>query len=235
MDNLEKKLINIPKHKLRLKADLKIKTRLYKMIILEKVNNFSQLFVFKSIFLNRAMIVALMVFMILGSTAFYAYGSERITLGDKLYPLKLTLENVKDNLTPSSVSKVKNYNNLSTRRLEEALILSNKQKEVDNQITKTIDRAVENVGKSVAAVKKIDDSKESEKATTKVKENSNNNLRVLEKIEKNINHQEHQELSKKIDEAKESINQYNNSFDNEDDNKSHKQKDKKDKRDKRDE
>lgn len=218
----------MPSHKLGFKADLKIKARLYKMIILEKVNNFSRLFVFKNLFLNRAMVVALMIFVILGSTAFYAYGSERITLGDKLYPLKLTLENVKNNLTPSSVSKVKNYNNLSTRRLEEALILSNKQKEADNNITKTIDRAVENVGKSVATVKKIDNSEESEKATTKIKENSDNNLRVLEKIEKNINHQEHQELLKKIDEAKESINKYNNSFNNEDDNKSHKQKDKKD-------
>lgn len=212
MDNLEKKLINIPKHKLGLKADLKIKICLYKMIILEKVSNFSQSFLSKNIFLNRVMVVALMIFIILGSTAFYAYGSEKITLGDKLYPLKLTLESVKNNLTPSSVSKVTNYNNLSTRRLEEALILSNKQKEADKHITETIDRAIENVGKSVAAVEKMNSLEDSVKATTKIKENSNNNLRVLEKIEKNINHQEHQGLLKKIDEAKESLKKYDDSL-----------------------
>jgi hypothetical protein len=125
------------------------------MVILDKINNFTKPFIFKSLFLNRAMAVALMIFIILGSTSFYAYGSEQVTLGNKLYPLKLTVENVKNHLTPTSASKVKNYNDLSTRRLEEALRLSSKQQETDNHIAETIDRAVENVGKSAEAITKI--------------------------------------------------------------------------------
>lgn len=216
MDNLEKKLIDLPKHKLKLSADFKIRGRLYKMLILKKLSNFFNPLAFKGFILNKAIIVGLMVFLILGSTSLYAYGSEQVTLGNKLYPLKITVENVRNSLISSSVAKTKNYNSLSARRLEEALVLSNQevsyQQEANDRIAQTIDKAVASFGQSVATAKKIKNPEESKKAAIKLKENSDNNLQVLEEIEKNINIKEHQDITKKISEAKEVIKGYDSSF-----------------------
>jgi hypothetical protein len=226
MDNLERQLSNLPKNKLRLGTDLKIRLTLYKMIIQKNIVHFFDASSFKGFIFQKAWLIGLLVISMISSVSFYAYGSEQVTAGNALYPIKQTIETTKNILTASTVNKAKNYNELSTRRLEEALSLSNKESNSspekhegsnhNEHIMETIDKAIKNFDQSVISVEKIENEDEKKNIVNNLRTKNDDNIKVLEEIEKNVNIKEHEDIVEKISEAKEKIKKYNHYSEDED-------------------
>ncbi len=212
MDNLERKLLDLPRHKLGLKADLKIRLQLYYLVFINSFNSFRQIFKIHNLFLFRGMAVAVVVFILLGGTSLYAYSNNQITVGSPLYPLKRTAETVKNNLSISDVVKTESYNKQSQRRLVEASIVSNQaqksDEETDAQLSKIIDQAVESFNKSVVVADKIKDSDKSDAVSKTLKDDSHESLDLLDSISKNVENHDNQELSEKIERARVTIDEY---------------------------
>jgi len=214
MEDLEKKLSGFKQHRLSRRADWKIRFRLHKIILKQKAMSFFDAFNFRGLSINNAVLVVLVVIFVISSTSLYAYGSEQVTPGKVLYPLKRTIETVKNELSPTGAAKADNYNGLSSRRLEEALILSNQgrtitdegdDEKLHNDISASIDRAVDNYNRSVENTDKINNEEKQTETVDKLKVSGDDKIRVLEEIGKNINSENDHGLNIKINEAKEKI------------------------------
>jgi len=115
MDKLEIKLNNLPKARLGWRADLKIKTRLYTVILRKRLASEKMRFSSGS----RALAGSLLL-LILIIVPGYAYASAAVVPGDFLYPLKIGLEKIELNLARETEKKAEVYAELSARRLAEA-------------------------------------------------------------------------------------------------------------------
>jgi hypothetical protein len=127
MIELEKQLNNLPKPKLGLRADLKIRFRIYKLIIKRDLEGLCAAWLPKRS--GYAPLAALfLLFTIIVAVPSYAYASDKVTLNHPLYPIKRSLEDVQLSLSFTSEQKAETYSKLAERRLDEANVLSNEGK-----------------------------------------------------------------------------------------------------------
>src|SRR3989339_559240 len=98
MENLEKNLSNLPKPKLSWQADFKIRFKIYSFIFVKNLKKPFALLLIKNTLVARVALTALVVIIVLGSTAVYAASNDQLTLGDTFYPLKKVIENVEKQL-----------------------------------------------------------------------------------------------------------------------------------------
>lgn len=122
MKNIEEQLKNLPKAKMPLTADLKIRIMIYRLQwrkYAEKQNIF-RLF-------SRKMAYAFASVLLLASTVSvpaFAYASPGVVKGNPFYPLKILLEKAELAIPKSNEAEAKIYEKNVSRRLAEAEILS---------------------------------------------------------------------------------------------------------------
>ena len=118
MDNLEKKLNNLPRARLRRRADLRIRFRLYAAILKKRLAPEKMRFSW-----NFRALAGSVLLLILIVVPGYAYAGVNVVPGDFLYPLKMKLEEIELSLARKK-KKVEIYAELSAKRLAEAKVLA---------------------------------------------------------------------------------------------------------------
>lgn len=216
MDKLEKILENLPKPKLSLAADLKIKLKLYYFMSVNSLARFFSSMVRRKLIFRNSLAVALIIIIIFSGTSIYAYGNNEITPGTSLYALKRVMEKVEERMSLTDVAKVQAYQKFSGRRLEEALHLSQerlpdgenvKKIKISGEIQKNIDEAVNNIISASNKVEEIKDEAKLETAKVKLRKNENERMNYLDEIKKNASLEQDNKLIEKINQAKEMIGQ----------------------------
>ncbi|MDO8592674.1 MAG: DUF5667 domain-containing protein [bacterium] len=223
MDNLEKILANLPKPKLRLKADLKIKSKLYYLILSKRLEKlFSQPAPRGQVYiLKNSLAIALMIIIIFSGTSIYAYSSGEVMPGNRLYSLKRAMEKVEQQASITPAAKSQTYQKFSQRRLEEALRLSRRKSSggqisnADNQqvsanIQKNIAEAVSNLITAADTAAAIKNQAESLAAQSRITERADSEVKYLNQIAAFAAFADDQEILDKVSDAKTAINQYQN-------------------------
>jgi len=222
MDNLDKLLSALPKNKLRRRADFKIKFRLYRLIFLNKLET-----AFDFSALNKGWVLAFGVLLIFSTTSVYAYASDDVIPGNQLYPLKIAIEKIEQKIAVTPVAKIETYNKLSARRLQEAVVLSEKNPDSNQtkNIKKNIEAEVSNQAAILDRINKLDNNKKIESLINLTKENNRKKIDYLEKIGKYAKDNKNEEILEKVNEAREVIShqRYNNEKENNNDDDKNKQ------------
>lgn len=212
MENLEKLLSELPKNKLSRQADLKIKYRLYRIIIL---NNLASIFDFsnlRALSMNKAWVIAAVILLICGTTSVYAYASNDILPGNQLYPVKIALEKIEQKITTNNTSKIANLEKFSERRLNEAVGLSQKKQESDKagqkineDIKKNIAAELVNHDIVVKHINDLQDDQEAKNMIDRTRKNDEAKISYLDKIGEYARTNNDQEILQKVNEAREKI------------------------------
>ena len=139
MESLEKQLNSLPKAKLGLKADLRIRFALYRELLKRGLPVFGRGFLLKP-----AAALAILALLVACIVPGYAYASGNVTRGSFLYPVKLAVEQVELKLAINENFKAETLAKFSLRRLSEAKVLAEKDggSEQEDNLKKTIDEAV---------------------------------------------------------------------------------------------
>jgi len=219
MENLEKNLSNLPKPKLSWQADFKIRFKIYSFIFVKNLKKPFALLLIKNTLVARVALTALVVIIVLGSTAVYAASNDQLTLGDTFYPLKKVIENVEKQLTISETAKVDTLGKFSERRLKEALNLAQEELEndeadedtmvSDNNIEQSIDEALDNVDSAMKTRQKMENINSAEKAKDSIKKKNESIIQYLEDIGDIAEKNQDEEMFDKVNKAREAINKYN--------------------------
>jgi hypothetical protein len=217
MDNLEKQLFNLPRPKMSLRADLKTKLKLYYLILIKSLSRFSNSLLSKNLALKRALIILLIIILLFSGTSIYAYTNNNITPGNAFYPLKRAVESVEKKLSLTDSSKVDTLEKFSERRLKEAVHLSNENlqnkqtgesQKVSNDISRTIDEAINNLGAAVRTTSEIKDETKAQENRNEIQNQQDSIIKYLNTIEQNASTSQDHEVFNKVGEAKQAINKY---------------------------
>lgn len=215
MDKLEAQLNKLPSAKLSLAADTKIKSRLFKAMAAQNFNRLGSLSWLALKPVGRTVAIASLAVLLLVGTSIYAYASGGVTQGSALYPLKRAVEALEETVNLSPAAKVKTYSKFSERRLQEALILSQKntpaneqEQEVINEHIKTsLDEAADNISSVVNQAKTGAERGETE-AIKQLKEKNEDTTKYLRAIEDKAQSEHNEEVIKKVNEVRDNIRQY---------------------------
>ncbi|MFA6253036.1 MAG: DUF5667 domain-containing protein [Patescibacteria group bacterium] len=225
MEDLEKQLSRLPKSELSKTADFKIKFKIRLFIFTKNLQKFGQTFFHPHSLMTKVSLVALLVFVVLGSTVVYAVNNDNITPGHSFYPLKKTIENVEQQLSLTKTSQVDTLGKFSERRLKEALNLSQEDSKghttdenavVSNNIKQTISEAVDNVDSAIKTSQKIVNTKNAKKAKESIKKKNKDIMQYLDNIGNIAQENQDEEVMDKIREAKKAIDKYNEQLDEDD-------------------
>lgn len=152
MDKLEKTLNTLPRKKIPMMADLRLRWRIYKMTRPESIPLLKPVFV-----------AAFCVVLVFSSVSSYAYASENVTEGNPLYPIKRGLEKVELSLSTPKAKEEKLIK-FTKRRLNEMKRLTAVTNEVDMPKKAEVVKTLESMRKDIESAKKINaaslDSKE---------------------------------------------------------------------------
>jgi hypothetical protein len=192
MDNLEKIFTSLPKSKLGVLADFKIRFKLYRLITLGYLKNIF-VFNFRHSLLSRGLIAAVVVFAIFSATAIFAYANNNIVPGDKIYPLKIAVEKLEQKITANKTAKIAVYEKMSVRRLKEAVNLSaenlssnsenkSNQEKVTENINKNINEVVDNHQSVVNSINNLDNYDKAVEAVHKARDIDKMKTDYLNKI-----------------------------------------------------
>ncbi len=138
--DIEKQLNNLPKKKLSKRADFTLRFRLLMTFWQKKIIDFPVAFSWPRLRLTP--VIAVLLLIVIVTVPGYAYASASVTDGHWLYPVKTAIEQVELNLAHTPEAQVKAYEKLADRRLAEADILSKQGGEKEDNLVKTVDRAV---------------------------------------------------------------------------------------------
>ncbi|MCU0679084.1 MAG: DUF5667 domain-containing protein, partial [Planctomycetes bacterium] len=163
MQDLEKKLNNLPQASLSKRADFRIRIRLYVLLWRQKIDSLFSVNAWRRWY---PVPVVLLLLVAIAAVPGYAYTSPSVTSASLLYPLKNGLEQIAVDFSFSEVKKADIYAKLADRRLAEAEVLSRQiaadQKEAE--LVKTIEEAVRLSDQADRAADRIDN-KEKKNAT----------------------------------------------------------------------
>lgn len=116
---------------------VKLRERFYAQYETPRIPFFQRIWRFKT------QLTATFVLVIFSSTTIYAYGSDNITNGNILYPLKISAEKVEEAFATTTESKTNYYKKMAKRRMRELAVLERKGvidertiKETDNLIVR---------------------------------------------------------------------------------------------------
>lgn len=221
MDNLEKILANLPKPKLRLKADLKIKSQLYYLIFLNRVIKLIGNLRPQSYILRNSLIVALLIIIIFSGASIYAYSSSNVAPGSRLYLLKRAVEKAEQQVSFTPAAKSQTFQKFSQRRLEEALRLSRRKsavgqisnaddKQASVNIQKSIEEAVNNLAAAANTAAAIKNQAEARTVKNQITEHAGSETKYLNEIAAFADSDNDQEIMNKVREAKTVLSQYQN-------------------------
>lgn len=155
MNNLEKQLNCLPKGKLRRKADLKIRWRIY---ILMAQKRFDNLYIYRHRWAaGTVLALFVLIFVIPG----YVYASPSVNRLNFLYPVKQAMENVEVTLKKDPVAKFNTLEKFTQKRLAEINTMAKSGAKADKQaIINTMDEALKlnlQAGMEMEKIKKSDD------------------------------------------------------------------------------
>lgn len=216
MDNLEELLTALPKNKISRTADLKIRFKLYRLIIQNRLNNFFDLFVWQLTPLKKIWALALVILLLFGTTSVYAYASSDVVPGSQLYPLKIAIEKIEQKITVDNSAKIVNLEKFSTRRLEEAVNLSEKNQKTNRVVAANVATNNENIKNNIAAevsnheavvrhINNLSDSQETEAIISEAKKNDQKEIKYLDRIAEYAQSNNDIEVLQRINDAKEKI------------------------------
>jgi len=228
MENFEKYISDLPKAKLSVKADRKIKFRLYKLIALSKLEDIFSVFSLRSITFNRGVALAFgMLVVIFSATSFYAYASNAVIPGSSLYPIKIAIEKIEQKIAVSNTAKIANYEKISNRRLEEAVSLSKASATLDPVASNNANENIKNninaeLANHMAVVNSINSLGNTVNATAtaevinKAQNNDKQELYYLNRIAENAKQTNNTEIIQKVNEAQKIIieQKYNDNANN---------------------
>ena len=207
MEILEKLLAALPKNKLKRSADFKIKFQLYRIIYLKRLKDTFNFFSWNFVVQRRYLALGLFILLIFGTTSVYAYASNNVAPGNKLYPLKIAIEKIEQTVAVSSSAKIANYKKLSTRRLQEAVVLS--KENINSKQTENIKNNIDSeVNNHTAIVNHINNLKDAKKTATLIEQAKNNDqeeINYLDKIGEYAKNNQNEEVLQKVNEAKKVI------------------------------
>jgi len=205
MEKLDRILAALPKHKLSRQADFKIKIQLYRLIFLGKLEK-------TPVFAHKGLAFAMLLIMMFGTTAIYAYASGNVLPGTQLYPIKLAIETIEQKISVNLPTKISTYEKFSARRLQEAVTLSQKnlatstdQTAINQNIQKNINSEISNHQAVVNSINNINDSAKATEAISQAKKNDQAELNSLNKIADYAKTTNNQEVLQTVNEAKNRI------------------------------
>lgn len=139
MNKLINKILTLKRQRMPFFADLRLRFKLYGLIFKKNLSIQSlPILLFKTV----SMAMLLVIFTMTGIGA-YAYTSNSVTTGTKLYPVKLTLEKFEQKINSSDKNMAELHYKFSERRLNEAQYLStkvdNNSVEKNEELTKTLE------------------------------------------------------------------------------------------------
>ncbi|MFA5130862.1 MAG: DUF5667 domain-containing protein [Patescibacteria group bacterium] len=212
MENLEKLLSALPKNKLSRRADIKIKFSLYRLILQNKLARFFDFSAWRLVTMHKALAFAVFVFLVLGTTSFYAYASGDVLPGSQLYPVKIALEKIEQTITVTNSAKISNLQKVSERRLSEAVSLSEKE-QATIQESQRINEDIKNniaigVNNHEAIAKHINNLSNSPKAQSLINEaetNDQKEMDYLDQIAAFAAESNNEDILQNVQAAKESI------------------------------
>ncbi len=126
LEQLEKKLNDLPRPTLSRLANFKFYLRLLPLVLKRWAGFRREAFSFSSLTTKLAATLVALVLLLAGSSG-YAYFSPRVTYGQMLYPLKTTLEQLRVALARTPLDQVVIFTDLANRRLNEARVLANEK------------------------------------------------------------------------------------------------------------
>jgi hypothetical protein len=182
MKNFEEQLNNLPKAKLSWRADLKIRTRLYR---LQWKQNVGVNAVF-AVFNQRAVLVSVLLLAFLFTLPAYAYASPSVVEGNVLYPLKRFVEKVELTIPKSSEDKAAIYEKHASRRLEEAEILSRQTKRNSaDYLLATVNQALVDKNKSAEIIAGINNKKDTQ-VSEKINRTQQKQAELIKQVAQNV-------------------------------------------------
>ncbi len=144
----------------------------------------------------RPALAAFSIFILVffSATSAYAYGSDQVARGNILYPLKISLERVQDQLTSDPIKKIDLHNEFAKRRLAEAQFLSQElspafatgtavsQDSKQQEFNDTIVEANEEIDRTNEMAAALPDEQERDQAFTGLAEFNFNQVEAVSKI-----------------------------------------------------
>ena len=113
----------------------------------------------------------------------FAYASEEVTQGNILYPLKRFMENVEIGFPKSAAAKIKTYEKLADRRLDEAKVLSKQNgPDTKNNLVDTIKEAIDLSGQA----SNLNFNTQSENNAKIISQSEDQQINKLDEVAKNI-------------------------------------------------
>ncbi len=162
--DLEKQLNNLPKMRLSLGADIKIRFRFFIVLGRKRLSGMTNLFQLKSFSLRLAM--SMIIGLIVIFLPIYAYASSQVLPNNFLYPLRISLEQLELKLAGQGERQVKTLIKLADRRLIEAQALSQATGDVASQssLIQTVNQAVKLDQQATAVIDQIKDEQPKDQA-----------------------------------------------------------------------
>jgi hypothetical protein len=190
MDNLERQLKNLPRKRLSLRADMRIKSKLYILTWKKYYSGFALPNLSK---LRLVPITASILLVILAtSIPAYAYSSPSVTKGTPLYPIKRVIENAQIAISSGPANKAKTYAIITQRRLDEARYISlknansNIQASDENKIAETIDEALKFDNQAFSESEKLEDNQASYDIKGYISGTRSDNVSVIADIAQSV-------------------------------------------------
>jgi len=137
MTNIEDQLNKLPKGRLGLKADWRLRFVFLRLRWQKRFTEYSSLLVIKKM---APVVIVAALLLSLVYLPYYAYASEGVVKGNILYPIKQSIEKIELSLADTPAKKIEVYTKLAERRLAEAEKLSEKDsKTANDNLASTID------------------------------------------------------------------------------------------------
>jgi len=211
MDNLDKLLGALPKNKLNKRADLKIKFKLYYLIFLSRLRTLFDFSTWRINSLNKGFVLAFCVVVVFSATSIFVYASDDILPGNQLYPLKIAVEKIEQVVALNPKAKIATYEKLSSRRLQEAVSLSqkiNKNIKTDNETANLYikNNILAEIKNHESAVNTINNLRESSSTAAVINSAKNNDQKEIEYLNRIASSSQNQDILQTVRNAKEIIN-----------------------------
>ncbi|HOZ56184.1 MAG: hypothetical protein BWY51_00182 [Parcubacteria group bacterium ADurb.Bin316] len=180
MTNIEDQLNKLPKGRLGLKADWRLRFVFLRLRWQKRFTEYSSLLVIKKM---APVVIVAALLLSLVYLPYYAYASEGVVKGNILYPIKQSIEKIELSLADTPAKKIEVYTKLAERRLAEAEKLSEKDsKTANDNLASTIDNMAVLTVEARAEIENELNLEKKEWAINKIAQIKERQLEKMEKI-----------------------------------------------------
>lgn len=212
-EKLEIFLENLPKRKLSIKTDLKLRYGIYLLILNKKI---SALNINQGLFFKNGILIGSFLLIFFSSASVYIYADNKITQASILYPLKRNIEKIESFLPIEANKKIQLHSRFATRRLAEAEeLLKNKSNiEVNSEdkdiLKMTLTNAMNELNQAENSLALVDQKASNKEKIQVIRESLQEKLNYLD----NLSSQKEKEYAQNKNESGINLEENSNTTDN---------------------